>query len=161
MTHKDSYSGLQIGLHWLIAMLITANYFISGGMPEAFDAMMAGRPVTGLVPGFHVIVGTMILGLVVLRLVIRLVQGAPVDHGKAGSLSARLAKLGHLALYVLMLVVPAFGAIAWYGKTESTAELHVLTMNVMMILALGHAAVALLHHYVFKDGTLIRMTRAN
>ena len=161
MTLKDSYSGLQIGLHWSIALLIIANYFISDGMPEAFDAMMAGKPVTGWVPEFHVVVGTMILGLVVLRLVVRLVQGAPVEHSKAGSVSARLAKLGHLALYVLMLVVPAFGAIAWYGKTESTANLHVLTMNVMMILAVGHAAVALLHHYVLKDGVLNRMTRAN
>jgi len=33
-------------------------------------------------------------------------------------------------------------------------------MNAMMILALGHAAMALFHQYVLKDGLLLKMMRA-
>jgi cytochrome b561 len=33
-------------------------------------------------------------------------------------------------------------------------------MNAMMLLALGHAAMALLHQFILKDGLLVRMLRA-
>ena len=70
-----------------------------------------------------------------------------------------LAGLGHKALYLLMILVPALGAITWYGKTETTADAHVIAMNVMMLLALGHAVIAIFHQYVLKDGLLARMVR--
>jgi cytochrome b561 len=31
---------------------------------------------------------------------------------------------------------------------------------VIMVVALGHAVLALIHQYVLKDGTLVRMMRA-
>lgn len=57
-----------------------------------------------------------------------------------------------------MLAVPVLGAIAWFGQTEATADLHVLVMNAMMVVILGHAAMAIFHHYVLKDGVLSKMT---
>lgn len=152
---KQHYSRLQIGLHWAVAALIVANYFISEGMPEFFDQRLGGGLATGFIPTFHVWAGSALLVLVLLRTAVRFKQGAPVAD--ASGLVARLAGLGHLALYGLMLAVPAFGAIAWFGKTELTANLHVLTMNGMMLLILGHAAMALFHQYVLRDGLLRRM----
>ena len=66
---------------------------------------------------------------------------------------------GHRLLYVLMLAVPALGAAAWYGGIEDAGEVHELAGNALMIVALGHAAVALWHQYVRRDGTLTRMLR--
>lgn len=155
MTRKRNYSPLQIGLHWATATLIVANYVISDGMPKAFDARLGGQALTGRVPTFHIWAGSLLLVLVIVRLVVRLVQGAPgVEHS---GWMARVAALGHWALYGLMLAVPAFGAIAWFGKTELTANLHVITMNGMMLLILGHAAMTIFHQYVLKDGLLRRM----
>jgi cytochrome b561 len=159
MSGKSGYSGLQIGLHWLIAGLILTNYLVSEGMEDAFDGMLEGGVVTGLVPAVHVYAGLAVLVLSVLRLVLRLVSGAPEAPGVPGSLGVMLAGLGHKALYLLMIVVPALGAITWYGQTELTADAHVIAMNVMMLLVLGHSAVALLHQFVLKDGLLVRMIR--
>jgi cytochrome b561 len=158
MNNTPHYSRLQIGLHWLIAALVAVNYFVSDGMEDAFDGMMEGTPVSGLVPVVHVWVGVTVLALVLLRLVVRLLHGAPEALGT--SAADKAAVWGHRVLYLLMLAVPAFGAVTWFGGVEATADLHVITMNVLMILALGHAAMAIFHQYVLRDGLLVRMMRA-
>lgn len=158
MQTKGYYSGAQIALHWAIALLIVANYFISDGMGDAFDASLEGRVVGGFVPSFHVYAGVVVLVLALIRLGLRLVRGAPEAAG--AGLMDKLAGLAHWALYALMVGVPALGAITWFGGIEATADLHVLAMDAMMLLILVHAGAAIFHHYVLKDGLLRRMTRA-
>lgn len=156
MAMKPGYSGLQIGLHWAAALLIGANYVISDGMGDALDAHLSGEPVLGLIPVWHVWAGTALLVLVLVRLTVRFVSGG---HSVAGpkTLADRAADVGHWVLYALMLAVPALGAITWFGKTNSTGDLHILVMNAMMLVILGHAAMAIFHHFVLKDGLLRRM----
>ena len=36
-------------------------------------------------------------------------------------------------------------------------EVHVLVMNLLMLTILGHAGMAIFHHYVLKDGLLKKM----
>ena len=155
MATKTSYSALQIGLHWA-ALLIAANYFISDGMGEALDAHLAGEPVVGLTPVWHVWAGSALLVLVIARLAVRFMTGAPQAPGQK-TLAERAADAGHWVLYALMLAAPALGAITWFGKTDSTGDLHVLVMNALMLVILGHAAMAIFHHYVLKDGLLKKM----
>ena len=160
MAERQGYSGLQIALHWAVGILIVFNYFVSDGMGDALDHMLEGEggPVDSIVPTLHVWVGVTVLVLVLLRLVTRLVQGAPapMGHGWAD----RLASLGHGLLYLLMLAVPVLGAITWFGKTDATGDFHALAANVLVILALGHSLVALVHQFILKDGLLLRMLRA-
>ena len=156
MASDKGYNGLQIGLHWATAALIAANYFISDGMPEAFDAKMNGQAVTGLVPSFHVWAGSALLVIVLVRLAVRLMSGAP--KAKATSLTDRAADAVHWLLYGLMIAVPALGIAAWFFGVDQAADLHVLVMNTMMVLILGHAGMAIFHHYVLKDGLLSKMT---
>lgn len=156
MKTKTGYSGLQIGMHWATVLLIAANYLISEGMEEALDARLEGEVFEGgFVPAFHVWVGTAVLAIVALRLILRLVGGAPAPAGDGTA--ARLAGAVHGLLYALMLAVPALGMTAWYLGLDEAADLHVLVMNGMMILALGHAAVALVHQFVLRDGLMARM----
>ncbi len=153
---KTSYSALQIGLHWATALLIAANYFISDGMGEALDAHLAGDPVVGLTPVWHVWAGSVLLVLVIARLAVRFLTGAPQTPGRK-TLAERAADVGHWVLYGLMLATPALGALTWFGKLDSTGDLHVLVMNALMITILGHAAMAIFHHYVLKDRLLAKM----
>jgi cytochrome b561 len=159
MQKSATYSRLQIGLHWLIAVLIGVNYFVSDGMGQAFDATLEGKVPTGWTPAIHVWVGTAVLVLVILRLIVRFSSGAPA-HDSGRPLLDRAGAWGQYALYALLLIVPGLGAVTWFLGIASAADLHVLSMNVMMILIVGHAAMALLHHYVLKDGLLTRMVRA-
>jgi len=156
MASKAPYSALQIILHWATALLIAANYFISDGMGDALDAHLNGGALTGFTPTWHIWAGSVLLALVLVRIVVRFVSGTPVQAG-APTLAERAAEAGHWLLYALMLAVPLLGAITWFGKFEATGDLHVLVMNGLMIVILGHAAMAIFHHYVLRDGLLKKM----
>jgi cytochrome b561 len=149
------YSGIQIALHWLIAILIPLAWLSSGGAEEAWDGLEKG-----VVPGFvpHVAFGIAVLALVVLRLVIRLRRGAPDAPGVPGSLQVRAAAWGHRLIYLLMITVPLGGISIWFGGMDN-GDIHGLFANVLMVVVLGHTALALYHHYVVKDGLIRRMMR--
>ncbi|MFN3281108.1 MAG: cytochrome b [Tabrizicola sp.] len=157
MRTTAGYSGLQIVLHWLIAVLLAVAWFTGEGAKEALERIEDGG-TAGFVP--HVALGLAILALAVLRVLVRLGRGAPEPAGEAGSLQARAAGWVHLALYVLMIAVPMGGISAWFLGLE-TGEIHGLFANLLMLLALGHATLAIYHQIVLKDGTLSRMTRAD
>jgi cytochrome b561 len=153
---QTKYSTAQITLHWATAALIAGNYFISEGMEDAFDAKMEGGTYGGFVPNYHVWAGVTLVALIVLRLILRLVHGAPAS-AQTG-LAHLAAQVVHGVLYVLMLAVPLLGMAAWFLGIDQAADLHVLVMNAMMLLILGHAGVAIFHHFVLRDGLLSRMT---
>ncbi|MFN3994130.1 MAG: cytochrome b [Tabrizicola flagellatus] len=156
MKTTTGYSGIQIVLHWLVAVLLALAWFTGEGANAALERVEEGG-TAGFVP--HVALGLAILALAVLRVVVRLGRGAPEPAGAVGSLQARAAGWMHLALYVLMIAVPLGGISAWFLGLE-TGEIHGLFANLLMVLALGHAALAIYHQVVLKDGTLTRMTRA-
>jgi cytochrome b561 len=162
------YSIPMIVLHWTTAILILAAYFTGEG----------GRHVRLDPPTLHFLLGFVVLLLVLPRLIWRLFGGAPpaVSHGPLLDLGA---KIGHAALYVLMIALPLTG---WYaasrlgvtvnllgwklpsiaapvqGAPGFIADLHETGGSLILILAGLHAAMALWHHFVLRDGTLTRMS---
>ena len=156
MASKAPYSAVQISLHWATAILIAANYFISDGMGEALDAHLGGQALTGFTPTWHVWAGSVLLALVLVRIAVRFVSGAPAQPGTP-TLADRAAEAGHWVLYGLMLAVPVLGAVSWFARIEALGGLHVVVMNLLMVTILGHAAMAIFHHYVLKDGLLKKM----
>lgn len=159
MARRNGYSALQIALHWATAILVVFNYIYSEGMEDALDARLENLPATGLElnPAIHVWVGVAVLSIVALRLGLRLVQGAP-EAGGVG-LSQTLAQWGHRLLYVLLLAVPALGAITWFGGFDPFGEPHAVAANLLMVLAGAHALIAIAHQVVLRDGVLSRMIR--
>ena len=157
MQERAGYSRLQIGLHWLIAVLILGNWFLGDGMGQAVRENKIGA--TGAPGNWHVWIGVTVLVLVLLRFAVRLLRGAPVPPGQPGSLAVRVAGWGHAALYILMIGVPLGGALVWYQGITSLGDIHGLAGNVLFFLALGHALMALYHHYLLKDGVVARMMR--
>ncbi len=157
MKTTTGYSLAQLALHWAIAALILFNYLWSEGMGGALRAHLSGADdSSGQV---HVWVGVAVLALAGLRLILRLGRGAPEAPGQPGSLAVRAAGWGHGLLYVLMIAVPLGGAIAWFGGVAALGEGHALVANLLMVVAGAHALMALFHHYILKDGLLLRMMR--
>lgn len=156
MKTTTGYSGLQIGLHWLIAILVAVAWFTGEGAGDAMERVEDGG-VAGFVP--HAAIGLAILALVVLRVLVRLGRGAPAAPGAPGSLAVKAADWGHRLLYLLMIAVP-LGGVATFFLGIDVGEIHELAANVLVVLALGHAALALYHQYVLKDGLLRRMMKA-
>ena len=58
--------------------------------------------------------------------------------------------------------IPAYGSMtapARHSFAERMTDLHGLAANALLLVAIGHAAMALYHHFVLHDGVLRRMTR--
>ena len=151
-----AYSRTRIRLHWLTAGLIVLQFVFHESIAEAWDVIE-----TGLTPAFdplvaaHVAGGIAVLALVVWRLVLRAREGAPPAGGSARVQKA--AHWGHLALYGVLVLLALSGGAAWFGGMAVAAEVHEALKPVLLLLVAGHAAAALWHQFVVKDGTLSRM----
>ena len=159
MRQRSGYSAPQIALHWAIAVLILFNYIYSDGMGRALDARLEGTPATnlGINPQIHVWVGVTVLLLTLIRLALRQTRGVP-EAGGTG-LMKLAATWGHRLLYALMILVPLMGGLTWFGRIEATGDIHALLANALMIVAGGHALMAIYHQFIVRDGLLTRMTR--
>ncbi|MCQ4301964.1 cytochrome b [Pseudomonas songnenensis] len=167
------YGRLSIGLHWLMLLLIAAVYAtieLKGNFPK-------GSEPRELLKHWHFMLGLTVFALVWLRLMARWLHPAPKAVVSAVWERA-LAKLMHLALYALMIGLPLLGWLtlsaagkpiplfglelpALVGANQELAgrfkELHE-TLAVAGYWLIGlHAAAALFHQYVRRDGTLQRM----
>ena len=159
MANPTGYSRLQILLHWLVAILIFAAFFTHDAMEDAFEARLASG-ATGIEGNtLHVWFGGAVFALVLLRLIVRWVQGAPGPVPGTSPLMELAARWGHRLLYLLMLAVPIGGSIAWYGGVEAVGEGHEIAGKALMIVAVGHAVVAIGHEALKGDGVLMRMVR--
>lgn len=157
MAERSGYSGLQIGLHWLIAGLILLNWFLGEGAEDVMEKIENGAADPGF--SLHIPIGLLILVLVVIRIGVKLMRGGPMPPGAPGSLPVKAALAGHAALYLMMLAVPIGGAMVFFGGFSEMGEVHGLAANLLMLLAFGHAVMALYHQYVVKDRLLLRMMR--
>lgn len=156
MSSPAAYSRLQIRLHWITAALVLAQYVFPDAISAAWRASQRGLLTTfdPAVPA-HVLTGLAILGIALWRIVLRRHHGAPVAQG--GAAIARLSHVGHIALYALLILMAASGAAAWLGGIAPAAEAHKLLKPVLLALIIGHAAAALWHQFLRRDGTLSRM----
>lgn len=147
------YSAAQIALHWAVALLVPLAWVSHDGAEEAFRAMR-----DGLVPALplHAWFGLAVLVLTLGRLALRLMRGAPTPPATDPQAQRLVALWTHRAIYALLILVPAGGLAMWLTGARTP---HGLFANLLMILALGHAVIALFHHYIRRDGLLLRMTR--
>lgn len=155
MSQKTGYALSQIILHWLTALGVLVAWFTHEAMEDiARAAWKAGQDPF---PTVHTVAGISVFVLVVIRLVVRHRTGAPEPTGEGMQLQA--AKWGHRLLYVLVFLTPLVGFVTWILGFKDMSELHEITAQGLMIVALGHAAIAIWHQYVKKDGTLMQMIR--
>ncbi len=155
MKATAGYSAAQIALHWLIAGGVLFNYVMSDGMGRALHQARAGQEVTAAGVAPHVLVGMVLVVLVIARIGLRLWRGAPA----AGpGLRGLVARVTHGLLYLLILLVPVLGALAWFAGAP-TGGPHGALSNLLVLVAAAHVLAALWHHLVLKDGAMRRMLR--
>jgi len=158
MSSKTRYDFSQILLHWLIAILIGVNYLLGDAMSDAFKALVRSGG-TGTLDGganAHRLIGMAVIALVLVRIVLRLFRKGPPEAA-GPKMMQMAAKLGHLALYVLMIAVPLTGFLSFNGLNRDLGEVHEVVTNLLLLVAFGHALMAFYHHYILKDGLLSRM----
>lgn len=157
-TSPAGYSRLQIALHWLVLALIAQQYLFHDAISAAWD-----RTAEGLVAVFDPLVLAHVAGggliVPIWRLTLRARRGVPpvIETSKG---QAFLARLTHVGLYALMILMPVSGSIAWFGGGEAAARGHDVLKIVLLALVALHVAGALYHQLILRDGTLARMRRA-
>ncbi len=157
MAHRSGYSALQIGLHWLVAVLVFGVYFTSEGMGRVLDERLESG-ATGIEGNtIHVWLGGAVFALVLIRVVVRLLRGAPGPSDAAPPLVRTASVGGHRIIYLLLVLVPASGAAAWYAGVEAAGDVHEVIGNLLVLLAAGHALMAIAHEVLWRDGTIARM----
>ena len=154
------YSGKQIGLHWLVALLIAAQYLLADGMSAAWRIFEDGgaKVATGGA-WVHILIGAAVLLLAVWRLVLRGSDGVPAPA--AGDLGPQIlvAKATHGLLYLLMILLPVTGGVAWFGGVRAAGGMHQIGKVLLLVFVGLHVLGAVYNHFVLKNGMLTRMTR--
>lgn len=156
-----SYTAVQIGLHWLIAALVIFQLAFGGSMRAAVRAAERGEQPSGadaVLAGAHYWTGLSILGLVVVRLGLRVLRDAPAATPQTPRPLALLAELSHWVFYALLVAMPVTGLLAYYVN-ENIGRLHTLGKPAFIVLIAMHIAATLFHQFVLRDGTLSRMVR--
>uniref|UniRef100_UPI003F498030 cytochrome b n=1 Tax=Cupriavidus yeoncheonensis TaxID=1462994 RepID=UPI003F498030 len=160
-------------LHWLIFLL--ALFAVSA--IEVHDLFPKGSLARTILFEIHQSAGLSVFALMVLRLLARLVTNIPPPV-PGPRLLQRIAGLTHGILYLLMFAMPVLGvlAVAWagepieaigmtlplfLGKNDGLAllakDIHESGATLVYIFVGLHAAAALWHQFVMKDGVLRRM----
>ena len=161
-------------LHWTIVGLIGAMAWLGLSMVD-----MPPTPAKINTYALHKSVGLTLLALVVVRVIWRLLAGAPRPVAGTPSWQARIASLTHIGLYVLLLAIPFSGwlfnsasgyPLQWFkqfnvpalaGQDEGLAQLahqvHVWGFWLLIAMIAAHAGAALYHHLFLGDDTLRRM----
>ena len=170
----DHYSSLQKTLHWLIAALIIVMIAVGLTMRNIGEG-----PVTNFLYELHKSTGLLILGLALLRIVVRLGRGAPPLEPGIPAMQRLAAYASHYGLYALIVLtplagwtatsaccapvnffwtvpvsLPVTGEEAWW---KGVFRIHFVLAFSLAGLALLHASAALHHHFVRRDRTLRRM----
>jgi len=157
---RHGYSSTQIALHWLVAILVIANWLLGDGMAETFDAREEGVAILNFGPAYvHIAIGVSVLILMLVRLTARIRRPVQTDPDDPYRILRLLGWINHLAFYALLIVIPVLGAIAWFGNSEAAGDLHGLLVTVTLVLVLIHVGAALLHQFVLRDGLIRRMLR--
>lgn len=157
-----SYSLPQKLLHWAMALLILFNLIFSDNI-EAWDHAADNGTMTPDIlacANIHAYVGISILALAVLRLILRLVQGAPAAPAEEPPLLQLASKLAHGTFYLLFFVMPLTGIGKYYFDVDIAGFLHGGPLKVLLwALIVVHVAAVAVHKVVWKTNVLERMTK--
>ena len=172
-TPTTRYSRVAILLHWVLGLALIGSF--SMGL---YMADLPFSPQRLKLYNWHKWAGVTILTLSAVRLLWRLTHQPPADPPMPAW--QRLAAHGtHYALYVLFFAVPLVGwayssaagfPIVWFGVlplpdfvpvdkalAEAIKPWHGYLAFALAGLVLMHVGAALKHHFIDRDGLLLRM----
>lgn len=176
-TQHERYDRVTRIFHWLTAAIVIFLF----ASAHIWENLAKGTDLRRGLQSVHISLGIALAALILARIVWRVFVGTHLPaHGSRAT--RLLAKLGHLALYALLLAQIVLGFLFRWAQGErfeffgwfaipapvtishdlahTFGGLHDTVAWVIIILAGLHACAALIHHAVLKDPTLRRMLPA-
>jgi cytochrome b561 len=166
------YDNFTVTLHWLTVLLVLAQFALA----ETWSWFP--RPTRHLMIVTHMSFGIILTAVIAIRIAWRLTPGHQLPPAVSGW-TELAAKAVHYLLYVMLAAEAVLGFLLRWSGNESMSffglliappfapfskpahhlvgEIHNLNGWAIIILAAGHAAAALYHHYGLHDRVLSRM----
>jgi len=175
------YSLVQRLLHWLIALLAVVMLGIGltiGALGHKGMVADFGQDVTNTIFMYHKSFGVLLLGLMVLRVILRVTVGAPPYRQPLVPWQLAAAKAVHGLLYLVLLATPVVGWLAtaaegfpvqffaWQlpgliGEDKALGEalfdVHLVLAWILIALIVIHVGAALMHQLIQRDDVMERM----
>ena len=168
------YTGVAIGLHWLVGLMILSSFGVGLYMVD-----LSLSPIKLRLYSWHKWAGVTIFMLVLIRFLWRLSHAAPTLPSGMPRWQRVAAEASHYLLYAMMIAIPLSGWLMSSAKGFQTVYFGVMpipdllqknkelgetlalvhqTLNFTMIgIVIVHAAAAFKHHFIDKDDILRRM----
>lgn len=174
---EDGYGHVAIVLHWTIALLFLGQFILGLSMTRVKSMALQFELIQ-----WHKSFGFVVLGLGVVRLLWSLSDSRPQAAANLSAVERAAAACMQGVLLGATIAVPLAG---WALASTSTLGIPTLAFNLMLIphlplvpseqaeafwrqahgllayttvlLAAGHAAAALRHHFLLRDDVLARM----
>lgn len=174
--HKSGFGLISILLHWVSAILIVFLFGLGLYMVD----LTYYEPFYNTGPELHVSFGLLLLLLTLFRILWRMVNGRNPRPLPEHTLVIRvLSGTVQYSLYLLVLIVIASGYLITTSKGDPASmfdwiyfpsliqlsgqdvdlagEVHYWLAWVIIVLSTIHAAAALMHHFLYRDRTMVRM----
>jgi cytochrome b561 len=170
----EKYGPIAQLFHWTIVVLVITQFALALRADDLPRGAALLKTLT-----LHKSIGITIFTLAVLRLLWRWVNPVPPMPSTAPHWQHLAARISHIGLYALLLVMPLFGwmmssarnfPVSWFGlftlpdlvpankaAYEFFHEGHEILGIVLFLLAILHAAAALKHQFIDRDDVLMRM----
>ncbi|MCC8404884.1 cytochrome b [Paraburkholderia sp. MMS20-SJTN17] len=169
---RTQYDSISILLHWLTVILVLAQFAL------AHTWGFAPKPTRHLMIVSHMSFGILLSAVLITRIGWRLTPGHQ-SRASASGWAETAAKGVHYLLYALLvgeavlgfvlrcsgdesmsffgLLIPAPFAPTDKATHHAIGEAHDFIGWAIIVIAAGHAAAALFHHFVLRDDVLRRM----
>lgn len=173
--HKAGFGLISILLHWVSALLIVFLFGLGLYMVD----LSYYEPWYNKGPELHISLGLLLLLLTAFRILWRLANARNPKPLPEHSLVIRLVSgTVQYSLYALVLVVIASGYLMTTakgdpasmfgidfpalfrlesGEVDLAGALHYWLACAIIVLSIVHAGAALMHHFWFRDRTMVRM----
>ncbi|WP_024519293.1 cytochrome b/b6 domain-containing protein [Bradyrhizobium sp. Tv2a-2] len=166
--HQEGYDRLTIGLHWATAVMVAIQFVIGKTAP-----LLPRGALRVDIWSIHVVQGFVLSAVVLAGVFWRRMhrRTAPTERG----VFRALATATHHMLEALLIMIVALGILDVFAHAFPLFNVvsfprlgddqfmrhvnawHEVAANILIVVALGHAGAALLHHYVLRDNILTRM----
>ena len=158
---REGFSKYQVIVHWLVACFILFQIATGSTMSNDFLALKDGKISIEEVhknSWYHLFFGLTIFLLMVIRFILRIIFGVPKPTKQSSSLTIIVAKIIHWLFYLVLLIVPISGFVAWNTSNLLIGNLHSASVNALYVLVVIHL-IAIVYHQIFLEDNLIdRMT---
>jgi cytochrome b561 len=169
---QERYGSGAVLFHWstfVLVLIVGTLGLLHDSWPRATQAFWIN---------VHALIGLLVWVLLIARALWRWRHSPPALPADLGDFTRRAAAAVHGALYLLLFVIPILGIVTfvWHGRVfdfglfqvdfgvkknraifHPTEDVHGYLAYLLFGLVAIHAAAALWHHFVARDGVLRRM----